>query len=114
MARIHLDGLDIDLRVEPSLAPYVLRAFAGRTALDAEVDALELPVGPLWLRLCIRSLRAYRRIRPTAIGLRCLCDPSCSRYSEMAFRKRGFFGGLGATLARLMRCKPGRGGIDLP
>ncbi|MCQ4164926.1 membrane protein insertion efficiency factor YidD [Tahibacter harae] len=114
MARIKLDGIEIDLQVGADLAPSVLRAFAGRTSLDAEVDALELPRHPLWLRTCIRSLRAYRRVRPAAVGLRCVCDPSCSRYSELAFRKRGFFGGLTATLFRLLRCKPGRGGVDLP
>lgn len=113
MAHIKLDGIEIDLRVDAKLAPSVLRAFAGRTNLDAEVDALELPARPLWLRMCIQSLRAYRRIRPAAIGLRCVCDPSCSRYSELALRKLGFFGGVVATISRLARCKPGRGGIDI-
>jgi putative component of membrane protein insertase Oxa1/YidC/SpoIIIJ protein YidD len=112
--RIKLDGMEIELNMDAQLAPAVLRAFAGRTLLDAEVDALALPIRPRWLALCIRALRAYRRIRPVAIGLRCVCDPSCSRYAELAFRRRGFWRGLAATLSRLVRCSPGRGGTDLP
>lgn len=36
--------LQIELRVDSSLVPSVLRAFAGTTPLDAEVDVLEIRV----------------------------------------------------------------------
>ena len=44
MTRLKVDGIEIDLQVDATLAPSVLRAFAGRTPLDSEVDALEIPV----------------------------------------------------------------------
>jgi putative component of membrane protein insertase Oxa1/YidC/SpoIIIJ protein YidD len=106
--------LQIELRVDSSLVPSVLRAFAGTTPLDAEVDVLELPRGPRWLRLCVGFLRWYRSKRPGVIERRCVFDPSCSRYSELAFRRRGFFRGALATLDRLRRCRPGSGGVDVP
>lgn len=111
---ISIDGVEIELRMDASLAPSALRAFAGMTPMDAEVDALPLPARPLWLRICIHLLRWYRRIRPLHIGHRCVFDPSCSRYSELAFRRRGLLNGCLATLRRLKRCKPGAGGVDVP
>jgi len=111
---VKVEGAEIDLRVDASLAPSVLRAFAGVTPMDAEVDALAIPMKPFWLRSCIRVLRWYRRRRPPQIGRRCVFDPSCSRYAELAFRHHGFFRGALATLGRLCRCRPGAGGVDLP
>ena len=112
--QVKIGELDIELRVDDDMAPSVLRAFAGRTKLDCEVDAMDIPVKPLWLNLCLRALRTYRKTRPAQIGQRCVCDPSCSRYAELAFRKLGFFAGLAATVGRLRRCRPGHGGLDIP
>lgn len=114
MPRIKIGEIDVELRVDESLAPSVLRAFAGCTPRDTEVDSLDVPEHPKWLRFCIGLLRWYRRVRPAAIGLRCVCDPSCSRYAELAFRKFGFFRGIAATVSRLRRCRPGLGGVDVP
>jgi uncharacterized protein len=111
---VRIDGIEIEVRVDPSLAPSALRAFAGTTPLDIEVDTLPLPSKPLWLRICVRLLRWYRRTRSPRISQRCVFDPSCSRYSELAFRRRGFFKGVSATLGRLIRCRPGAGGVDIP
>lgn len=111
---LRTDHAEIDLRVAPSLAPGVLRAFLGATPMDAKVDALPIPAKPLSLRTCVRSLRWYRRMRSSRIGERCVFDPSCSRYSELAFRRYGFWRGLFATLGRLRRCRPGAGGVDVP
>jgi uncharacterized protein len=103
----------LSLELPEIVAPSVTRAIVGRTRRDIEIDELTLPLNPLWLRLSIGALRLYRTLRPEVIGRRCVWDPSCSRYSEAAFRKRGFFGGCVATFARLLRCRPGRGGVDL-
>lgn len=111
---VQVDGAEIELRVDATLAPSALRAFAGRTPLDIQVDAQPVPATPNWLCICIRALRWYRRTRSQRIGQRCVFDPSCSRYSELAFRQRGFFRGLLATLGRLHRCRPGSGGLDIP
>lgn len=111
---VRIGDAEIDLRVDASLAPSVLRAFAGATPMDAEVDALAVPTKPFWLRACVRILRWYRRSRPARVGQRCVFDPSCSRYAELAFRRRGFFRGALAILGRLRRCRPGAGGVDVP
>lgn len=102
------------LRVPEEVAPSVARALAGETARDREVDRLPCPPGPVWLRFSVSALRWYRAVRPAWIGQRCVWDPSCSRYAELALRQRGFFRGVAAVAGRLMRCRPGRGGIDTP
>jgi len=104
----------IEFRVDETLLPSVLRAFAGTTIRDVEVDALQVPVSPRWLNICIRALRWYRSKRSRATERRCVFDPSCSRYSELAFRKMGLFRGTVATIKRLNRCRPGSGGVDVP
>lgn len=111
---ITVQGVDIELRVDASLVPSTLRAFAGMTPMDAEVDALPIPTAPLWLYICIRLLRGYRSTIAPRIGQRCGYEPSCSRYSELAFRRHGFMKGFRATLGRLGRCRPGTGGVDNP
>lgn len=111
---IDFDGTNLDLRVDPALAPSVMRALAGRTRLDVDVDLLPLPAGPPLSRIAIRLLRWYRQIRPSSIGQRCVWDPSCSRYAELSIRGSGLKAGLAATISRLRRCRPGRGGVDIP
>jgi len=111
---IELNGTTIECRVDDALAPSVLRAFAGTTPLDAEVDSLPIPEGARSLRLAIRFLRWYRvRIGPR-LGHRCVFDPSCSRFAELALRRKGPMQALWLILRRLGRCKPGAGGVDLP
>ncbi len=111
---IKIDGAEIELRMETSLAPSALRAFLGATPMDAEIDAMPVPNKPLWLWTCVFLLRWYRRVRPQYIGHRCVFDPSCSRYSELSFRQHGLVMGSILTMKRLRRCKPGSGGIDVP
>lgn len=102
------------LHVRDEIAPSVMRALKGRTLRDGEVDSLASPSGPMWLRVSVAALRWYRAIRPPSVGQRCVWDPSCSRYAELALRNRGLLRGLAAILGRLTRCRPERGGIDLP
>ena len=111
---ITINGAEIELRMDSSLAPSALRAFLGVTSMDAEVDALAVPEKPLWLRLCVSMLRWYRRIRPPYISRRCVFDPSCSRYSELSYRKYGLVRGSLLTISRLRRCRPNSGGVDIP
>ena len=111
---LNQDDPKIDIRADAALIPTVMRAIAGKTVRDAEVDAQPLPSSPFWLYLCVRLLRLDRRLRPRSIGQRCVCDPSCSRYAELAFRNLGLAAGFTTTLKRLHRCKPKRGGVDLP
>jgi hypothetical protein len=44
------DGIVIECRTDETLAPSVLRVFAGATPLDRDVDSLEIPDRPIWLR----------------------------------------------------------------
>lgn len=111
---VEFSGVTVELDMDPRLAATALRAFMGKTLLDAEIDNGPVPSRPGWLNLVIRSLRWYRDIRPQWVGARCVFDPSCSRYAERAFQKHGFFKGMLVTLCRLHRCKPGAGGIDIP
>ena len=112
--RVAIGEINVELRVSETLAPAVLRAFAGCTLHDAEIDSLEIPRQPLWLWCCVSALRTYRSFRPAAVGQRCVYDPSCSRYAELAYRKLGFFRGSIASVRRLWRCRPGLGGNDFP
>lgn len=102
-----------DFQVDEKVRPAVERALTGTTALDSEVASMPLPEsqGPaLW---SIVVLRGYRAITPRKIRNRCVFDPSCSHYSEMAIREHGVIKGVGLTFGRLRRCKSGNGGIDL-
>lgn len=105
--------ISISLNVPETLAASAERALLGCTTRDAEIDALPVPARPRWLRLTVRALRWYRQVRPAAVSQRCVWDPSCSRYAEVAFRSLGLIGGFGATISRLRRCRPGRGGADV-
>lgn len=112
--RVLVNESSIELRVDPMLAPSVLRAFLGATPRDSEIDNLPFPKSQVWLKFCVYLLRLYRRVRPKSLSQRCVFDPSCSRYSELAFRNYGFVKGGYLTISRLHRCRPGVGGIDLP
>lgn len=112
--QIELDGDLVEYHVDPALMPGVRRALFGETPHDSQIDALPVPRRPIWLALVIRALRWYRRRIGAHFPNRCVFEPSCSRYSEMAFRKHGPVRGLALTVRRLHRCRPGMGGVDLP
>src|SRR5215510_15137245 len=111
---VKLDGAIIEFRGDTSLAPIALRVFAGMTPTDAQVDALPLPRESRVLRFGVEVMRWYRANTSPHLGQRCVFDPSCSRYAELALRRRGLFMGLVLTLRRVHRCRPGAGGMDIP
>ena len=104
----------IEFRGDPKITPSVLRVLVGKTAMDIDVDNMKTPKSPTWLRFAIGWLRAYRSHVSNRLGRRCVFEPSCSRYAELALRKHGLAVGLAKTLSRLFRCRPGQGGLDLP
>ena len=78
---VSIDGATLELRVDAHLAPSVLRAFAGVTQLDAEVDSLAVPRRPIWLNLSVRLLRWYRSKRTLSVarfGTPMACAVGCS------------------------------------
>ena len=111
---IQIENVVFECRVDASLMPGIKRVFTGTTPCDSEIDGLPFPQHPVWLSLAVGVLRWYRSMVAPRLGNRCVFEPSCSRYSELAFRKYGFLGGLTLTVRRLHRCRPGSGGIDMP
>lgn len=104
----------IEIVGDENLSIAALRAFAGMTLLDAEVDKRSVPTRPVLTNLAIRLLRWYRCAVSPRLGQRCVLDPSCSRYAEIAISERGLAVGAWMTTRRLCRCRPGAGGVDLP
>ena len=103
-----------ECNVDPSQFPTVERILRGTTAGDELIDGLATPHAPCWLRIIVRILRWYRKRIARLVGNRCVFEPSCSHYSELAFRKYGFYVGIWLTFKRLIRCRPGQGGTDWP
>lgn len=101
-----------EFNINETLRPSVERKLIGVTQIDARIALLPLPKGPLDIKLVIKLLRVYRRVAPKSMRCRCVFDPSCSHYSELAFRQHGFLNGIRYTYLRLYRCRPGAGGID--
>ena len=91
----------------------IQRHFIGHTELDLKIQDLAISSNPLWLNIAIRLIRTYQRRIAPSLGNRCVFDPSCSHYSELAFRSKGFLKGAYFTLKRLHRCRPKNGGVDL-
>jgi uncharacterized protein len=61
----------------------------------------------------IALIKLYQWIISPWLGSQCRFTPSCSRYSEQAFKKYGLFKGLWLTIRRISRCHPwGGGGYD--
>ena len=107
-----IEGGTYELNVDETLRPTLERQLTGTTQADTEIQSLEIPRNPVSIKSAIVLLRIYRKIRPKWIGNRCVFEPSCSHYSEMAIREHGVIVGVWLTVKRLTRCRPGNGGID--
>jgi len=98
--------------IDEKLRPSAERKLTGTTHIDSKISSLIIPQSPFSIRLGVILLRLYRKISPQSLRCRCVFDPSCSHYSELAIRQYGVMKGSILTLFRLTRCKPGAGGID--
>lgn len=114
MKKIDVNGNTYECNVDPSLMPIIERMLKGTTDNDVAIQALNIPLRPIWLRVVVKTIRWYRQSISPRLGNRCVFEPSCSHYAELAFRKKGLFHGLSLTIKRLYRCRPGGGGVDLP
>ncbi|WP_091640459.1 membrane protein insertion efficiency factor YidD [Aquisalimonas asiatica] len=101
-----------EFAVDESVRPTVERKLTGTTPGDERISALPLPSGSRLVRWSIIVLRFYRKLAPRSLRNKCVFEPSCSHYSELAFRQKGFWLGLRLTYKRLVRCRAGAGGID--
>jgi len=113
MEKLELDGRNFELNVDERLRPSLERQLTGTTKTDLEIQSLPIPSGPFFIKIAVHLLRFYRKYRPAFIGNRCVYEPSCSHYSEIAIRENGLLVGISLTVKRLIRCRPGRGGLDL-
>ena len=93
-------------------AIFIKREFNYRTERDLVINQLSIPKNPFWLNIFIKLIRFYQANISRKLGNRCVFDPSCSHYSELAYREKGFLMGTKLTLKRLIRCRPENGGID--
>lgn len=103
-----------ELNIDEKLRPSVERQLSGKTSMDIKIDSLPIPEKPFLLRQSILLLRWYQEKISPKLGHRCVFDPSCSRYSELAIRETGLLKGFYLTIIRLFRCRPGNGGLDIP
>ncbi len=108
------NGNNYQCDVDAIALPTIERMLRGTTDSDDAIQALNIPNRPLWLRSVVKSLRWYRQKISPHLGNRCVFEPSCSNYAELAFRKEGLLNGFWLTAKRLCRCRPGTGGIDMP
>ena len=113
MSNLGSAGDSFDLNVDEHLRPALERQLTGSTKTDMEIQSLPVPQNPFRIKIAVRLLRFYRKYRPPVIGNRCVYEPSCSHYSELAIRENGLIIGISRTVKRLFRCRPGRGGLDL-
>jgi putative membrane protein insertion efficiency factor len=111
---IEVNGNKYHCNVAPNQIPMIERLLRGTTDSDEAIQALKIPSRPFWLRGAVKFLRWYRRIITPHLGSRCVFEPSCSHYAELALREKGLIKGLWLTMKRLYRCRQGAGGIDMP
>jgi len=102
-----------DFNVEEKLRPSVERTLTGTTALDTKIASLPIPKEGRLIKWSVLILRKYRRIAPHSLRCRCVFEPSCSHYSELAVRQHGILLGIKYTVSRLRRCNRKNGGKDL-
>jgi putative membrane protein insertion efficiency factor len=105
------DNLEINANEKDSII--IERLFLKHTKLDVEIHTLPIPEKVIWLKVVVKVIRFYQKYVSRKLGNRCIFNPSCSRYSELAYREKGFLKGTILTIQRLNRCRPENGGIDL-
>jgi len=101
-----------EFSVQPKDEVIVYRQFFGKTAKDTDIERIPIPTSPIWLWLIVAAVRFYQKKISGKMGNRCVFDPSCSHYSEIAFRKKGMIRGTILTIKRLHRCRSENGGTD--
>ncbi len=113
MNEFKIDKENYQLNVEEHLRPSLERRLTGTTKTDTHIHSLPVPKKISLIKIAVLILRFYQKHRPPLIGNRCVFEPSCSHYSELAIRENGLKIGIWLTIKRLLRCRPGAGGFDL-
>jgi putative membrane protein insertion efficiency factor len=102
----------IEFSVNDKDVIFIQRQFLGKTQRDIEIENLPIPKKPILIHFIVKMIRFYQKSISKKLGNRCVFDPSCSHYSELAFRKKGVLKGAVLTIKRLCRCRPKNGGVD--
>lgn len=111
--KLLIDDFDsVQITANPKDAVIIYRQIAGKTKRDASIESMQTHGMVVWLRLVVGLIRFYQQRISKRLGNRCVFDPSCSHYAELAFRKKGFVRGVLLTMNRLCRCRPENGGVD--
>lgn len=108
--KTNLDSFELNVNDKDSII--IQRQLLGKTKRDIEIENLPLPTNPFLIKYIIKMIRYYQLNISAKLGNRCVFDPSCSHYSEIAYREKGFLKGTILTIKRLYRCRPKNGGID--
>ena len=90
----------------------VKRQLLWKTQKDIDIEKLPLPSKPFIIKFIIKMIRFYQKNISKKLGNRCVFDPSCSHYSEIAYRRKGILRGTLLTIKRLYRCRPKNGWVD--
>ena len=113
MFRPRPDRASIAFDIDEKDRPSAMRQLGVQPAGDAYVDGLAPFEGAIGSRIAIGLIRAYRHYAPLVVRNRCVFEPSCSRYAELAIRDYGLVRALPLCLSRLRRCRADNGGMDL-
>ena len=107
-----MDRNNVILEVSPQNSIIIKRKLFWKTKRDLTIEGLPIKNESLVVKLIIRAIRFYQKNISHTLWNRCVFDPSCSHYSELAFRKKWIIRWFILTLKRLHRCKPQNGWID--
>jgi hypothetical protein len=91
--KIKIDENTFEFNVDSKDSIIVERHFSKYSSCDMEIRNLPAPNKPIWLNAIVRLIRYYQKNIFHRLGNRCVFDSSCSHYSELAFRQRGFISG---------------------
>ena len=105
---------EFSVQGDPRHLPLLLRKLTGSTPTDTAVDALPIPPLNSASWMCVHLIRGYRCHLSPRLGDRCVFEPSCSRFAELAVRNLGMLRAIKPIYARLVACRPNQGGFDLP
>jgi len=60
----------------------------------------------LLVKLCLFFIDIYKKLISPFLIKSCRYEPTCSSYSQEAFKRFGFMIGLKLTIKRIIRCHP--------
>lgn len=112
-------GVEIDAALmieEDELpAPAVLRRAVREARPRQRIDIEVTTAGGSGRKVIVAFIRFYQRRLSKRLNRRCVLEPSCSRYAELAITQNGLLRGGRETWRRLRRCRPeNEGTIDYP